>query len=184
MPSNKDAKDESEVHLSQVMVDQTGLTILKVPTEEVVEKIPFELVQGWWLDSVEEMTVIVTDDTRIVEPVNGKEDSKSEKGTQSAKHVTREIKIKSKRAQDIVDCMQDVVTNILQVKHENQKSLDSDASGSQENGSSKGESTLNSGTKSKAGESQRKGYVYLKSGFLVSAYLYITPQDMATFHSM
>ena len=55
---------ESEVQLSQVMVNESGLTIFKVPSEEIIDQIPYELVQGWWLDSLEEMTVVVTDESQ------------------------------------------------------------------------------------------------------------------------
>ena len=164
MPSGKETKDESEVLLSQVMVDQTGLTVFKVPTEEVVEKIPFELIQGWWLNNMEEMTVVVTDDTKSAP----KGSIDIDKGAQGGVYMTREIKLKSKRAQDIVDCMQDVVTNILQGKNSSDATA-SNGSG-QKHDSRQGEgagAVSSSETKAKKGESSRNGYVYLKSGFLV-----------------
>ena len=192
---------ESEVQLSQVMVNESGLTIFKVPSEEVIDQIPYELVQGWWLDSLEEMTVVVTDEsqkpTSAAAAAKGndavvKERDRSEtrvalpvpKGVHSsASNFTREVKLKSKRAQDIADCMQEVVTRLL---HERKGESDaaasatggsgtkSDAAASGSNGPESGNAAGSPG-KAKVGATDTaadgsggdRGYVFLKSGFMV-----------------
>ena len=179
------AEDGEEVQLNQIMVDPSGLTVLTVPGEEVQEHIPFDLIQGWWLENEEEMKVIVTDEASSSSsaPSSSSGAGGGGKGkAAAAANVTREVKLKSKRAQDIVDCMQEVVNNLLQ-ERQGQSAPASPAP----NGDSAGEGTAGAGGYAANGAAAdasppaggadgeqgkaagASGYVFLKSGFLVRA---------------
>ena len=179
------AEDGEEVQLNQIMVDPSGLTVLTVPGEEVQEHIPFDLIQGWWLENEEEMKVIVTDEASSSSsaPSSSSGAAGGGKGkAAAAANVTREVKLKSKRAQDIVDCMQEVVNNLLQ-ERQGQSAPASPAP----NGDSAGEGTAGAGAYAANGAAAdasppaggadgeqgkaagASGYVFLKSGFLVRA---------------
>ena len=174
VPSNGD-----EVHLNQVMVDQNGLTVLTVPGEEVEKQIPFDLIQGWWLDNEEEMTVIVTDEaSSSAQSSSGGKGGKT--GSFDAASVTKEVRLKSKRAQDIVDCMQEVVTNLLQERHNqsapaspasndgaNERPADASDGGHAQAAVGDPAEAVGNADNDKGKGAGTSGYVFLKSGFLV-----------------